>query len=262
MVIPMPSNDDVTTVREQADEALFGAVEQARTPLLAALGAGDLAAQTVLDTLNKVRIQLNEQAEAAWDGVSELPKDLGELREQLDPAQLRTRIEGYTASAAQFYGYLSDRGEGAWGRLRSQPQVQRAWSQFETAQEDVRDLADDVLGTAARTTRSVGEKTAQSTTQEAAETAETVQEAADSAAETVREAGTKAAAQTRSNARKAANTAESAKSSSSTSGSTNSSSANSGSAKSGSAKAGGSGSSRGSGSTGASKQSGPSGKKK
>lgn len=250
----MASNDNVTTGRQHAGETFSGAVEQATRPLVAAVGASELAAQTVLDTLGKVRTQLNEQAEAARDGVRELPAGIGQVREQLEPAQLRTRIEGYTASAAQFYRDLGNRGEGALGRLRSQPPVRRVWSQFDTAQEnvgqavsEVRDFADSVLGNLARSTRSVGEKAARGTTETTDEAAETVREAANSTAETVRETGIKAAAQTRSSARKAANTAENAQSDSRTSGS---------------AKPGRPSGSSGSANTGASKQPGPSGEKK
>jgi heparin binding hemagglutinin HbhA len=207
----MPKAEDVNKAREQAAQAIGGAAEQARTPLMAALGAGDIATQAVRDTLNTVRSQLNERAESAKAGVNDLPSDLGELRDRLDPAELRKLVDTYTQSAVKIYKSLADRGEDTFGRLRSQPQVQRAWSQVETAQDrvgdavgDVRGLADDVLGRVSRTTRSVGEKAARAAEKTAADTAETVKKTGDEAAQAVKDTGARAATATRSTARKTA----------------------------------------------------------
>jgi heparin binding hemagglutinin HbhA len=149
-----PKTEEVTKVREQAAHALGEAVEQARTPLLAALGAGDLAAQALVDAVSKVRTQLNERAEAARQ---DLPNDLGELREKFDPAELRKRVDAYSQTAKQLYDYLAERGEETLHRLQDQPQVKKVWDQVGTAQDrveetvdDVRDLADDVLGKVSR----------------------------------------------------------------------------------------------------------------
>jgi heparin binding hemagglutinin HbhA len=216
-----PKSENVHTAREQAAQAIGGAVAQARTPFLAALGAGDLATQTVVEGLNKVRTQLGERAESARAGVNDLPSDFTELREKLDPTELRKVVDAYTKSAVQFYNSLANRGEDALGRLRSQPQVQRAWSQVETAQgrvegavEEVRELADDVLGKVTHSTRSFGEKAARTTEKAAGETAETVRETAKEAADVVEEAGAKAASTTRSAARKTASRTAGAKSTS------------------------------------------------
>lgn len=206
-----------TSTREQAAEALSGAAEQARTPLLAALGAGDLAARTVLDAVHKVRTEINERTESARSGTGDLPGDLNELRERLDPAELRKQVDQCAKSAVELYGYLADRGQDALGRLQAQPPVDRARSQAGTAQGraaeavgEVRDLADDVLGKVSRSTRSFGEKAARATEDAAGEAARAVQDAADEAADTVRDAGTRTASETRSTARKAANRTESA----------------------------------------------------
>lgn len=226
----LPTNEDVHKAREQASQAIGGAVEQARTPLLAALGAGDLAAHAVADTVNKVREQLNERAEAARASANDLPGDLDELRDRIDPSELRRRVDAYTRSAVQLYGYLADRGEETLDRLQTQDQVQRAWSQVGTAGDrvedavgEVRDKADDVLGKVTRSSRSTGEKAAEATERVAEDTAESVREAGTDAAESVREAaedtaqvvedtGDTAAANTRSTARKTANRASAAKS--------------------------------------------------
>ncbi|MEV0698845.1 hypothetical protein AB0I53_13145 [Saccharopolyspora sp. NPDC050389] len=149
-----PKTEDVNKVREQAAHALGGAVEQARTPLLAALGAGDLAAQALLEAVSKVRTQLNERAEAARQ---DLPGDFNELRDKFDPAELRKRVDAYSQTAKSLYDYLAERGEETLHRLQDQPQVKKVWDQVGTAQDkveetvdEVRDLADDVLGKVSR----------------------------------------------------------------------------------------------------------------
>ncbi|MER6991785.1 hypothetical protein ABT337_25965 [Saccharopolyspora hirsuta] len=168
-----PKTEEVTKVREQAEKAFGDAVEQARTPLLAALGAGDLAAQALLEAVNKVRTQLNERAEAARQ---ELPNDLDELRGKLDPAELRKRVDAYTQTAKQLYDYLAERGEEALHRLQDQPQVKKVWSQVGTAQDkveetvdEVRDLADDVLGKVSRPFNKTEETSAEETPAQAEE---------------------------------------------------------------------------------------------
>lgn len=143
--------NDTTTARDQATQTFDEVVQHARTPLLAALGAGDVAAQTMRDTLEKVRTQLNERAETARQ---DLPNDLNELRDKLDPAELRKLVDTYTESARQLYSYLAGRGEETWNRLQTEPRVQQVRDRVGTAQDkvddavgEVRDLADDVLGT-------------------------------------------------------------------------------------------------------------------
>lgn len=227
----LPTAGDVNKAREQATKTINDAVEQARTPLMAALGAGDLAASTVVDTLSKLRNQLNERAESARAGVQDLPS---ELRGKLEPQELRKVVDSYASTARDFYGTLAHRGEDAFGRFRSQPQVQRAWTQIESAQgkvetavDDARGMADDVLSRVTRRTRSAGEKTAVATEKAAAtaskavkDAAETVKDAGDDASETIEDAGSKAASTTRSTARKTANKATAAKSTSTASTST------------------------------------------
>jgi len=146
------TSEERNDAREQASQAVESVVQHARPPLLAALGASDLAAQTVRDTFSKVRAQLNERTETARQ---DLPSDLTELREKLDPAELRRLVDAYTESARQLYGYLTDRGEQALDRLQAEPRVQQARDGVETAQDkiddavgEVRGLADDVLGAA------------------------------------------------------------------------------------------------------------------
>ncbi|RKT84893.1 heparin binding hemagglutinin HbhA [Saccharopolyspora antimicrobica] len=182
-----PKTEDVNKVREQAEKAFGDAVEQARTPLLAALGAGDLAAQALLEAVNKVRSQLNERAEAARQ---ELPSDLDELRGKLDPAELRKRVDAYSQTAKQLYDFLAERGEETLHRLQDQPQVKKVWSQVGSAQDkveetvdEVRDLADDVLGKVSRPFTKAEETPAEETPAEEAPAEEAPAEKAESAEE-------------------------------------------------------------------------------
>jgi heparin binding hemagglutinin HbhA len=207
--------------------AVGDAVEQFRTPLLAALGAGDLATQAVVDIVNKARAQVLPNGGQGGQAVdvdelrrrldaSELRKlvDVDELRKLVEPEELRKVLDNYTKAAVELYKYLAEQGEGTYEKARTQPQVARALEQLDEAvamaQDRVegvtgsaRGLAEDVLSRVSRTTRSAGEKAARSTQEAAAS-------AADTAAESVSEAGEKVASETRSATRKAANKADAA----------------------------------------------------
>jgi heparin binding hemagglutinin HbhA len=207
-MVALPKTEDVRKAGEQAVEAL-------RTPLLAALGAGDLATQAVRDAVQKTRARVNEGADAAKGAVDELPRDLAGVREKLDPAELRKLVDEYTDAAQKLYQKLADQGEDALTKLRAQPQVRKALDQLEeaiaTLQErvgdvagDARELADEVLGKVTRRTRSVGEKTARATQRAAADAADTIEELGDEVAHDVRSTSRKAA--NRTAPRKAAST--------------------------------------------------------
>lgn len=130
----LPTSEDVNKAREQATQAFGEAVEQARTPLLAVLGATDLAAHALMETLNKAR----EQAESARAEFAN------------DPTELRKRLDSYAQSAVQIYDYLADRGEETLERLRTQPVVSSVEEDVEAVVDDVQDLGSDVLGKASQ----------------------------------------------------------------------------------------------------------------
>ncbi|SFB00095.1 heparin binding hemagglutinin HbhA [Amycolatopsis marina] len=222
-------------VRIQVNTAL----DQVRTSMLAALGAGNLASQAVADAVHKTRERVTESSEVARKNIEELPTDVESLREKLDPAELRKAIDEYTDAALKLYNKLAESGEQAWDKLVAQPQVKRALEQLEealaTAQDraedvasDTRERVDEVLGLITKRTRSTGEKTAR-----------TVKEVAGDVAEKVEEAGDDLASETRSVSRKAANktaprttsTARRSSSSTSSTSSTSSSPNGSGAAK-------------------------------
>jgi len=198
----MPTTEDVRKAREQAVAVLNTAAESVRTPLLAALGAGDLATKAVIDAVTAARTKVNESATTARESV---PTDLAGLREKIDPAELRKLVDEYTDAAQKLYQKLADQGEDALTKLKAQPQVSKGIDQLEEAiatlqhrvgdvAGDARELAEEVLSKVTRRTRSVGEKTARR-----------IEDATEDAAVTVEEAGAEVAHDVRSASRKTAN---------------------------------------------------------
>jgi heparin binding hemagglutinin HbhA len=197
----LPTTEDVKKAREQAVAVLNTAADSVRTPLLAALGAGDLATQAVIDAVNKARTKVNEGATTAKGAV---PTDLAGLREKVDAAELRKLVDEYTEAAQKLYHKLADQGEDALTKLKTNPQVGKAIDQLEeaiaTLQErvgdvagDARELTEEVLAKVTRRTRSVGEKTARAVEQVTEDTAVAVEELGGDVAHEVRSASRKAA---------------------------------------------------------------------
>jgi heparin binding hemagglutinin HbhA len=146
-------------------------VEDLKAPLLAAVGAADLA----LATVNEIVASLRERAEEARTDASarvegrraqltklqeEIPTQVGELREKLSSEELRKAAEGYAEAATAQYNKLVERGEEALTRLRSQPAIEDAASRVENATDQAVELTQDALGTVATQTRAVGERAA------------------------------------------------------------------------------------------------------
>ena len=146
-------------------------VEDLKAPLLAAVGAADLA----LATVNEIVASLRERAEEARTDATarveerrarlsklqeELPSQVGELREKLSSEELRRAAEGYAEAATAQYNKLVERGEEALTRLRSQPAIEEAASRVESVTDQAVELTQDALGTVATQTRAVGERAA------------------------------------------------------------------------------------------------------
>jgi heparin binding hemagglutinin HbhA len=204
MATLLPTTEDVKKAREQAVAVLNTAAEGFRTPLLAALGAGDLATQALVDAVNKARARVSEGTTSARETVDTLPRDLAGLREKVDPAELRKLVDEYTDAAQKLYHKLADQGEGTLTKLKSEPRVSKAIDQVEEAiaalqdrvgdvAGDARELAEEVLSKVTRRTRSVGEKAAR-----------TIEDATENAAVAVEGAGAEVAHDVRSASRKAA----------------------------------------------------------
>jgi heparin binding hemagglutinin HbhA len=207
MAALLPTTEDVRKAREQAIAVLNTAADGIRTPLLAALGAGDLATQAVVDAVNKARTKVGEGTTSAKETVDTLPRDLAGLRDKVDPAELRKLVDEYTIAAQKLYQKLADQGEGALTKLKADPRVGKAIDQLEdaiaTLQDrvgdvagDARELAEEVLSKVTRRTRIAGEKAAAKVEQVAEDAALTVEEVGGEVAEDVRNATRKAASRT------------------------------------------------------------------
>jgi len=146
-------------------------VEDLRAPLLAAVGAADLA----LATVNEIVASLRERAEEARTDANaaleerrarltklqeDLPTQFGELRERLTTDELRKAAEGYADAATSTYNKLVERGEAALERLRSQPEFKDVADRVEGYTDQAVELTEQALGNVASQTRAVGERAA------------------------------------------------------------------------------------------------------
>jgi heparin binding hemagglutinin HbhA len=157
-------------------------IEELKAPLLAAVGAADLA----LATVNEIVATLRERAEEARTEASaraegrraklteavdetrdritklqeDLPKEIGELREKLTSDELRKVAETYAEQAQSTYSKLIERGEAAIERLRTQPALEEAAERAEGYVDTAVELTQDALGAVASQTRAVGERAA------------------------------------------------------------------------------------------------------
>src|SRR5437016_1205275 len=106
-------------------------IDDLRAPLLAALGAADLALATVNDLVANLRERAEETRTETRSRVEErrarltklqedLPEQLTELRDRFSSEELRRAAEGYLEAATSRYNELVERGETALERLRSQ----------------------------------------------------------------------------------------------------------------------------------------------
>ena len=146
-------------------------IEDLKTPLLAAVGAADLA----LATVNEIVATLRERAEDARTDAQgrveegrarltklqeELPTQFDELRDKLSTEELRKAAEKYADEAQTRYNKLVERGEAALERLRNQPALEEAAARVEEVTDQAVELTQDALGTVASQTRAVGERAA------------------------------------------------------------------------------------------------------
>lgn len=142
-----------------------------KTPLLAAIGAADLALATVTDLVTNMRERAGDARGDASSRVEEsrarlnklqeeLPEQFAELRERFTADELRKAAEGYVEAATGRYQDLVSRGEAALERLRSQSSLDDASSRAEEYYDQAVELTQEALGTVASQTRAVGERAA------------------------------------------------------------------------------------------------------
>ncbi|MFM9032908.1 MAG: heparin-binding hemagglutinin [Mycobacterium sp.] len=142
-------------------------IEDLKAPLLAAVGAADLA----LATVNEIVVTLRERAEVAGDRVGDgraaltrlqeqLPKRTEELRGRLTADELRKAADEFMVDATETYNSLIARGEAALERLRGQAEFKDAADRVETYVESAVELTQEALGNVSAQTRAVGERAA------------------------------------------------------------------------------------------------------
>ncbi len=146
-------------------------IEDLKAPLLAAVGAADLA----LATANEILASLRERAELAGDRMDdrraaltrlqeELPKRTeelrGELREKLTTDELRKAAEEFFADATQTYNTLVERGEAALARIMGAAEIREAADSVAGYVTEAVELTQEALGNVSAQTRLVGERAA------------------------------------------------------------------------------------------------------
>ncbi len=140
-------------------------IEDLKTPLLAAVGAADLA----LATVNEIVAVLRERAEVAGDRMDdrraaltrlqeELPKRTEELRGKLTSEELRKAADEFLVDATETYNNLVARGEAALERIKGQPEFKEAADRVEGYVDQAVELTQEALGNVSAQTRAVGER--------------------------------------------------------------------------------------------------------
>src|ERR1700742_2616611 len=146
-------------------------IDDLKAPLLAALGAADLALATVNDLLAELRDRAEETRTTTSSRVEEsrarltklqeeLPEQLRDLRDRFTADELRSAAEGYVEAATSRYNELVERGEAALERLRSQSGLDEVSGRAEGYVDQAVELTQEALGTVASQTRAVGERAA------------------------------------------------------------------------------------------------------
>ena len=146
-------------------------VDDLKAPLLAAVGAADLALERVNEIVATLRERAGEartDAEARVEGTrarvtklqEDLPSQFGELRDRLTSEELRKFAESYAETAQTTYNKLVERGEAALERLRAVPALEEGRERVERYSDQAVELTQEALGNVASQTRAVGERAA------------------------------------------------------------------------------------------------------
>jgi heparin binding hemagglutinin HbhA len=146
-------------------------IEDLKAPLLAAVGAADLALATVNEILASLRERAGDARTEAAERVEErraaltklqedLPQRAEELRGRLSSEELRKAADSFVEDATATYNSLVERGEAALERLRNQPDFKEAAAQVEGYVDQAVELTQEALGNVSSQTRAVGERAA------------------------------------------------------------------------------------------------------
>ena len=146
-------------------------IEELKAPLLAAVGAADLALATVNEILANLRERAGDARTEAAERVEErraaltklqedLPQRAEELRGKLSSEELRKAADTFVEDATATYNSLVERGEAALERLRNTPDFKEAAAQVEGYVDQAVELTQEALGNVSSQTRAVGERAA------------------------------------------------------------------------------------------------------
>jgi heparin binding hemagglutinin HbhA len=146
-------------------------VDDLKAPLLAAVGAANLALErvneivaTLLERAGEARTDAETRVEESRARLTRLQEDLpsqfGDLRDRLSSEELRKFAETYAETAQSTYNKLVERGEVAIEKLRSQPALEEAAGRVQTRTDQAVELTQEALGNVASQTRAVGERAA------------------------------------------------------------------------------------------------------
>ena len=146
-------------------------IDDLKAPLLAAVGAADLALERVNEIVATLRDRAGEARTDAESRVEEsrarinklqddLPTQFGDIRDRLTSDEVRKLAESYADTAQSTYNNLIERGEAALERLRNQPALEDAATRVEGYTDQAVELTQEALGNVATQTRAVGERAA------------------------------------------------------------------------------------------------------
>jgi heparin binding hemagglutinin HbhA len=146
-------------------------VDDLKAPLLAAVGAADLALERVNEIVATLRERAGEARTDTQTRVEEsrarltklqedLPTQFEELRGRLSSEELRKFAETYADAAQTTYNKLVERGEAALERIRTTPALEEGRERVERYSDQAVELTQEALGNVASQTRAVGERAA------------------------------------------------------------------------------------------------------
>jgi len=204
MPVSLPTAADVRKAREQAAKNAAERAEAARTPLLAVLGAGEIAVSAVSKAAEVARARAAVARTRATAQAEDVQHRVAELPQRLTSDELRKTVAELRAQAEQAYAGFAERGEKTWGRIRKQPQVEQALATFGSYTEkldarvdglvdDAHDAATKALATVTTQTRSTGERVARAGKRISGRTADKVTDVSGDASKAVAKAGAETA---------------------------------------------------------------------
>jgi heparin binding hemagglutinin HbhA len=199
MAFSTPEPDEARTAVEPSNVSPE-TTEHPRSPLLAALGAGETAFTAVAHAFAEAFTTAADRQKTVQQRVAELPAELDELRARFSGDELRKAMEAYRTQVERAYSVFSERGEETWGRLRERPQVRQAI----TTLESYGGKLDERVDVLARAGQRFSGRAADVVVDATAATSETVEETGAAAAGAIEDAGEETAAVTRRTTRKAA----------------------------------------------------------